>query len=81
MGKINVQPEIVEVKVADLNPAPYNPREISEGAYSGLKHSLEKFGYVGLIVVNKRNMRIVGGHQRYKILQECSLKENDKRRA
>lgn len=73
MGKINVHPEIVEVKVADLNPAPYNPREISEGAYSGLKHSLEKFGYVGLIVVNKRNMRIVGGHQRYKILQEYDV--------
>ncbi|MDD5736667.1 MAG: DNA methyltransferase [Candidatus Omnitrophica bacterium] len=73
MGKINVQPEIVEVKVADLNPAPYNPREISEGAYAGLKHSLEKFGYVGLIVVNKRNMRIVGGHQRYKILQEYEV--------
>ena len=73
MGKINVQPEIVEVKVSDLNPAPYNPREISEGAYSGLKHSLEKFGYVGLIVVNKRNMRIVGGHQRYKILQEYDV--------
>lgn len=73
MGKINVQPEIVEVKVADLNPAPYNPREISEGAYSGLKHSLEKFGYVGLIVVNKRNMRIVGGHQRYKILKEYDI--------
>jgi DNA modification methylase len=73
VGKINVQPEIVEVKVADLNPAPYNPREISEGAYSGLKHSLEKFGYVGLIVVNKRNMRIVGGHQRYKILQEYDV--------
>ena len=73
MGKINVQPEIVEVKVSDLNPAPYNPREISEGAYSGLKHSLEKFGYVGLIVVNKRNMRIVGGHQRYKILKEYDI--------
>jgi len=73
VGKINVHPEIVEVKVADLNPAPYNPREISEGAYSGLKHSLEKFGYVGLIVVNKRNMRIVGGHQRYKILQEYDV--------
>ena len=73
MGKINVQPEIVEVKVSDLNPAPYNPREISEGAYTGLKHSLEKFGYVGLIVVNKRNMRIVGGHQRYKILQEYDI--------
>ena len=36
---------------------------------SGLRHSLEKFGYVDLMVVNKRNMRVISGHQRYKILQ------------
>ncbi len=69
MAKINVKPEIVEVKVADLRPAPYNPREITEQAYAGLRHSLEKFGYVDLLIVNKRNMRIVSGHQRYKVLQ------------
>ncbi len=69
MAKINVKPEISEVKVSDLRPAPYNPREISEQAYGGLRHSLEKFGYVDLLIVNKRNMRIISGHQRYKVLQ------------
>ena len=69
MAKINIKPEISEIKLADLKPSPYNPREISNEALLGLRHSLEKFGYVDLLVVNKRNMRIISGHQRYKIMQ------------
>ena len=68
MTNINTKPDISEVKLADLKPAPYNPREISEEAMAGLRHSLEKFGLVDLLVVNKRNMHIISGHQRYKIL-------------
>ena len=70
MAKINVKPDIQDVLLSDLKPAPYNPREIAPEALSGLRQSLEKFGLVDLLVVNKRNMRIVSGHQRYKILQE-----------
>jgi len=77
VAKINVKPEIAEVKVEDLKPAPYNPREITEPAYAGLKHSLEKFGYVDLLIVNKRNMRIVSGHQRYKVLQADGVEKVD----
>lgn len=77
MAKINVKPEIAEVRVEDLKPAPYNPREITEPAYAGLKHSLEKFGYVDLLIVNKRNMRIVSGHQRYKVLQADGVEKVD----
>jgi DNA modification methylase len=69
VAKINIKPEICDINMADLKPAPYNPRDISNDALSGLRHSLEKFGYVDLLVVNKRNMRIISGHQRYKILQ------------
>ncbi len=69
MAKINIKPEISDIKLSDIKPAPYNPREISNEAMSGLRHSLEKFGYVDLMVVNKRNMRVISGHQRYKILQ------------
>ena len=69
MAKINIKPEISEIKLAELKPSPYNPREISNEALLGLRHSLERFGYVDLLVVNKRNMRIISGHQRYKILQ------------
>jgi len=69
MSKIHVKPDIQEVKMSDLKPAPYNPREIAPEALAGLRQSLEKFGLVDLLVVNKRNMRIISGHQRYKILQ------------
>jgi len=69
VAKINIKPEISDIKLSDIKPAPYNPREISNEALSGLRHSLEKFGYVDLMVVNKRNMRVISGHQRYKILQ------------
>ena len=70
MSKINVKPEISELKITEIYPSPYNPREISQEALAGLRHSLEKFGLVDLLVVNKRNMRIISGHQRYKILQD-----------
>ena len=70
MAKIKVKPDICDVKMSEIKPAPYNPRDISDGALSGLRQSLEKFGLVDLLVINKRNMRIISGHQRYKILQQ-----------
>ena len=69
MAKINVNPDIRDVSMSVIKPAPYNPREISDESLSGLRQSLEKFGMVDLLVINKRNMRIISGHQRYKILQ------------
>jgi ParB-like chromosome segregation protein Spo0J len=61
--------------LADLNPAPYNPRDRLErdsDQYRMLKESLITFGNVQPIVVNAREGRnvIVGGHQRYWILHE-----------
>ena len=70
MPKINVKPDIQDIHVSALNPAPYNPRDISPEALAGLKQSLERFGMVDLLVVNKRNMRVISGHQRLKILQQ-----------
>lgn len=74
MSKIKVKPDIQEVKLSEIQPAPYNPRDISPEALAGLRHSLEKFGLVDLLVVNRRNMRIISGHQRYKILEEVGVK-------
>ena len=73
MAKINVKPDICDVKMSVIKPAPYNPREISDAALAGLRHSLEKFGLVDLLIINKRNMRIISGHQRYKILQQAGV--------
>ncbi|HUW35555.1 MAG TPA: site-specific DNA-methyltransferase [Planctomycetota bacterium] len=73
MSNLKIQPEIREMPLADLQPASYNPRKISDQAYAGLRESLQKFGCVELLVVNKRNNRIVAGHQRFKVLQEAGV--------
>lgn len=75
MVKINITPEIKTVKLKNLIPAPYNPREISEEALRGLNTSLQKFGYIDLLIVNKKNMHIVSGNQRYKLLLKNNIKE------
>jgi len=53
MANINVNPDICDVSVSELKPAPYNPREISDEALAGLRQSLERFGMVDLLVVNQ----------------------------
>jgi len=65
--------DIRTVELKKLNPAPYNPRkDLKPGdpEYERLKMSIEEFGYVDPIVVNKNGWVIVGGHQRFKVLQE-----------
>lgn len=55
--------------LADLRPAPYNPREISKEALEGLGHSLDQFGDISGIVWNKRTGHLVAGHQRVEALR------------
>lgn len=60
----------IETKaIVDLVPAPYNPRSISPEALAGLRGSVERFGLVEPVVWNRRTGRVVGGHQRLKVLQ------------
>lgn len=63
----------MDVKVlplASLKPAEYNPRTISDESMSRLRRSMDEFGLVEPIVVNKRTgYTVVGGHQRLEILR------------
>ena len=69
---------IVRMKLAALNPAPYNPRTISEAARKGLKASIQRYGCVEPIIANKRTRyTIVGGHRRYEALLELGETETD----
>lgn len=61
--------------IADLIPAPYNPRAISPEALAGLRGSVERFGLVEPVVSNRRTGRVVGGHQRLKVLQQMGETE------
>jgi hypothetical protein len=68
-AKVNVR----RFLVADLLPAPYNARTISQQALQGLASSLEQFGLLALPVVNvnrKGKPRIVSGHQRVDLLRD-----------
>jgi hypothetical protein len=65
------------MKVKDFVPASYNPRTISDRAMEGLRNSIERFGIVQSVVWNKRTGRVVGGHQRLKILVEKGEEETD----
>ena len=69
--------EIVRKAVAELVPSKYNPREISAEAREGLEKSLGRFGLVEAIVWNRRNRRVVGGHQRLKALRAAGVKYTD----
>ena len=70
--------KITLVKINNLNPAEYNPRQISNKQYEDLKASMEKFGCVDPIIININPERlnvVVGGHQRLRILRELGAEK------
>lgn len=54
--------------LAKVAPWKGNPRRIGTEELGGLKESLGEFGLVQPLVWNKRSGRLVGGHQRLKVL-------------
>jgi DNA modification methylase len=71
--------EFKKIKIADLIPAEYNPRkELKPGdkEYEKIKRSIEEFGYVDPVIVNK-DMTIIGGHQRVTVLKDLGYDKID----
>ena len=71
---------IEKKKATDLLPAEYNPRkDLKPGdpEYEKLKRSIEEFGYVEPVIWNKTTGRVVGGHQRLKVLIDLGITEVD----
>ncbi|MGG4085223.1 ParB N-terminal domain-containing protein [Bacillus velezensis] len=69
---------IKNIRVEEINPAPYNPRidlQPGDPEYDALKKSIEQFGYIDPLIWNEKTGHLVGGHQRYKILMENKPKE------
>lgn len=70
--------ETKKMNIDDLFPADYNPRldlQPGDPDYEALKRSILEFGYVDKIIWNKRTGRVVGGHQRLKVLKELGFTE------
>lgn len=65
-------------KISELTPADYNPRKLSDKSEKDLKKSLNKFNLADPIVINTDN-KIIGGHQRIKVLIKKGVDEVDVR--
>lgn len=69
---------IEKLKTAQLIPAEYNPRKdlkAGDAEYEKLKRSIEQFGYVEPVIWNKTTGKVVGGHQRLKVLLDMGITE------
>ncbi len=69
---------IEKMKTENLLPADYNPRKDlkpGDAEYEKLKRSIEQFGYVEPVIWNKTTGRVVGGHQRLKVLIDMGITE------
>ena len=64
---------IKRMSLAELAPAEYNPRKMTDAAYKGLKRSIERFGLVQPIVFNKQTGRVISGHQRLRVLLDAGV--------
>lgn len=65
-------------KVAELIPADYNPRKISDSKKEELKNSLERLGMIMPIVITSGN-KVIGGHQRLSLMADLGIEEVDVR--
>ena len=92
MRELNKKPappylhEIELVSVDQLHAASYNPNRMTAPEYAALKQSILEFGYLQLLVVNRRTGKrwagklrghavVVGGHQRLRALKEMGWTE------
>lgn len=69
---------IKSLNLADIETAHYNPRRDltpDDPEYQRIKKSIEKFGMVETMVYNQRTNRLVGGHQRVKVLKDLGKTE------
>ena len=69
--------EIVKVDINELISPEYNPRQITDEEMGKLKNSINEFGYVAPIIVNKYNNHIIGGNQRYEALKSLGYTDVD----
>ena len=69
--------DVETVKISELISPEYNPRHITPEAMESLKQSLDEFGYISPVIVNKHNNHILAGNQRITALKQLGYKEID----
>ena len=66
--------QIEMVDTISLKPAAYNPRQISDWEMRKLMRSLENFGFIDPIIVNK-DRTVIGGHQRLEAAKSLGMEQ------
>lgn len=69
--------ELIKKEIKDLKEAKYNPRKKltpKDKEFQNIKRSIEEFGYVEPIIINKDNT-VIGGHQRLSVLKLLGYEE------
>jgi hypothetical protein len=61
--------EWIEMPLSQLDPNPKNPRMITGENLRRLRRSVRRFDLVENLVWNRRTKRLVGGHQRMRVLR------------
>ena len=72
--------QIEKIKIENLKPAEYNPRKKlkpGDKEFEKLKNSIQEFGYVEPIILNKRTNTVVGGHQRLEVMKHLGYTDVD----
>ena len=75
MSAVDEKLQIVYVPVNELRPYKGNPRKVSEKGLQKLQRSVEEFGFVNPVLVQKGTNMIIAGHQRLKAAQAAGLSE------
>jgi DNA modification methylase len=71
--------EFKKIPINKLIPASYNPRKKlkpGDKEFEKIKNSIQEFGYVDPVIVNK-DMTVIGGHQRVTVLKTLGYTEID----
>ncbi len=71
--KERIRVEYVALDV--LNPASYNPRQISDTEMAKLERSLSEFGVVDPVLARREDGEVIGGHQRLEAARRSGLGE------
>ena len=68
--------KIIQRDINSLIFAEYNPRQLTKDQHQHLKDSIQRFGLVDPILVNKHKDRkdiIIGGHQRVRVAKDLDI--------
>lgn len=71
--------EFKKLQIDSLIPAEYNPRKKlkpGDSEFEKIKNSINEFGYVDPVIVNK-DLTVIGGHQRISVLKTLGVTEID----